>query len=322
MNLLRSHEGDGYPTEYLIARIRGRRAYLVKDWHNFLFNPDAPDAFLPVYYRELMAEYSGEGVWKRMLKEYRWIYFQMNSSLRNVFLPFFMYSEVKTIILCLRYKAGKESRSDVEGLLSYSLLAGKVKELLMKEAELPVIIEELEKKFLSLKAKSRSMEETFSEEGLKGVEEDLSNGFMEDMIRSKLHPVIKSFFAFLTDTKNIMFLYKHSRWEIKSEPAFLNGGNIDSESLKRTSKGGSISGILRLIYQLTGVRITEPRITDIQNALNTGMTKHIKGMSREDPDIGLVLDYLWKTYMEARNLSILFYGRDIEREYIKKELVI
>lgn len=322
MKLLHSPEGSGYPTEYLIARIMGRRAYLIKDWHDILMSPDRHESFLPDYYRELIAKFSREGVWNRMLKEFKWVYVQMNVTLKNVFLPFFIYAEVKTIILCLRYKTGTAHRADVEALLSYSLLSGKVKELLIKEAELAVIIAELEKKFLSFPANAKRMQETFSEEGLKGVEEYLSNRVIEDIIRSKLHPVIKHFFVFLIDIKNIVTLYKQVRWEIKTVPVFLERGNIDCASLKRISVSGDISGILRLIYQITGTRIKDPHVSEIQNALYKGMTRHIKLLARDNPDIGLILDYLWKTYMEARNLSILMYGKDIETKDIKKELVI
>ena len=93
MNLLQSPEGSGYPAEYLIARLQARRASFVKEWDDIISGPVTVETMLPAYYGDLVAEYAKESVWKRMLKEYRWVYLQMNRGLRNMFRPFFLYSE-------------------------------------------------------------------------------------------------------------------------------------------------------------------------------------------------------------------------------------
>ena len=54
----------------------------------------------------------------------------MNKTLRKVFFPFFIYSEIKTILWCLRYKMEKETRTDIEDILCFSLLSKEVKEAL------------------------------------------------------------------------------------------------------------------------------------------------------------------------------------------------
>ncbi len=321
MNLLQSPEGSGYPTEYLVARIRGRRVYLVKDWDDILSSPVPLETILPTYYREFVTEYAQEGVWKRVLKEFRWVYFQMNRKLRSIFHPFFTYSEIKTMVLCLRFETGKETKTDIEDILSFSLLSKEVKEVLKTRADLPFLLEEFERKFLSSWDKPRGLKEIFSEDGLKGIEEGLSSGFIEQIINSKLHPVLKNFFIFLIDIKNIMTLYKHMRWAVKTDPLLIQGGSISESTLMNTVHSGEISRVIRLVYQLTGTTVPETGASEIENTLFTGLTKYLRVKAIGSTDIGLILDYLWKIYIEAQNFSILLYSRDIERKSLRKELV-
>ena len=35
-----------------------------------------------------------------------------------------------------------------------------------------------------------------------------------------------------------------------------------------------------------------------------------------------ILDYLWRCSIEAMNLSVLYHGRDLEREAVTAELVL
>ncbi|UCD35691.1 MAG: V-type ATPase subunit [Nitrospiraceae bacterium] len=322
MNLLQRPEGSGYPSEYLIARIAGRRGHLIRDWDVILYHSGPPESLLPEHYRGLLAEHSEEGVWKRMLIEYRWVYDQMNKSLIHTFIPFFIYSEIQTVVLCLRHKMEKEDRADVGNILLFSLLSNKIKDVLMKEAELPLILEELDRKLFSFPPKSGGLQETFLKRGLKETEEALYSGLFEHVIGSRLHPVIKSFFVFLIDIKNIISVYKQLRWEVETGQEFLEGGRINRTVLKKTLSDGKISDISRFVYQVAGISIQEPRGSEIRNALYSGLTRNIKSMSRESSDIGLILNYLWTIQMEAQNLSIIFYGRDIERDNLKKEIVI
>jgi vacuolar-type H+-ATPase subunit C/Vma6 len=322
MNLLQIPKSSGYPTEYLVARIRGRRVHLVKDWEDILSDPVPVETLLPTYYKEFMTEHAREGVWKRLLKEFRWIYYQMNETLRDAFVPFFMYFEIKTILLCFRHRTEKESKTDIDDILSFSLLSREVKEVLKKEGELPLILEEFEKKYLSPTGKPRGLAEAFSKAGLKGVEEEMTNGFFEQMISLKLSPVINDFFVFLIDIKNIMALYKHEKWGIKTAPEFINGGGISRSVLRKTAQESGISGILRLVHQTAGVSVPEAGISQIENALLAGMTKEIKAAAIKSADTGLILDYLWKIYIEAQNFSVLLYSGTIERKDLRKELVI
>jgi vacuolar-type H+-ATPase subunit C/Vma6 len=322
VNILEIEEDRGYPTEYLLSRIRGRRVYLIKDWNTFLFSPTPLETLLGTHYRDLVTEYSKEGVWKAMLKEFKWAYLQMNKGLRNVFSPFFLYSEIKTIILCLRHKMEKDRKTDVEDILSFSLLSGDLKEVFRKDADLPFLLEEIERQFLPLSDNPEGLNVIFSKKGLKGVEEQLTDSLIEQIRTLSLHAVIKKYFVFLIDMRNVITLYKYVRWSVVNETVFVQGGSIQRSLLKDAAQRGDLSQVRRLIFELTGIMVEESGLSGVENVMLASLTKRLRILAKESYDIGLILDYLWKIYVEARNLAIILSCGDMERVTLKKELVI
>jgi hypothetical protein len=118
---IRDAPSDGYPTDYLIARIKGRGTALISDWRPHIENRLA----LPA---------TDEEIWGALLRELAWLHEQMNRQLRETFAPLFALFEIKTVILCLRNRAIR--RMDVvERLLKRSLLADEIKTTLLRGPE-------------------------------------------------------------------------------------------------------------------------------------------------------------------------------------------
>lgn len=69
------------------------------------------------------------------MREYRWVYFQMNEGLRKIFYPFFLYTELRTLFLCLRRKNDKPAKWADE-LLETSLLSNGLKKVLAESPDL------------------------------------------------------------------------------------------------------------------------------------------------------------------------------------------
>ncbi len=76
-----------------------------------------------------------------------------------------------------------------------------------------------------------------------------------------------------------------------------------------------------LVREFSGIKIETPDPTKVETSLYKGMTRFLKKEGREPFGAGPVLDYLWKCSLEAMNLSVLFYGKDLEREAVMAELV-
>jgi vacuolar-type H+-ATPase subunit C/Vma6 len=322
VELLQLPDFSGYPTEYLIARTRGKRAYLIQEWDTLLYAPEPSEALRSTRYGRLMSRYAEDAAWIEALHEYQWFYFQMNYKLRNIFRPFFLYHEIRTIMQCLRYKLGEDTAPERGMVLFFSLLSEKIKKILMNDEDLPSTLKALDKIFSSSDRKKTNLTEMFSEEGLKGVEQEISSRCFNRIMRSRLDPVMKSFFETLIDSINIMTVYKFLRWNMIIESLFIEGGSKSSTMLKRLIRTGRIPDITLFIKEITGLGIEEMTASIIENRLHLEVMKKTGRLKRDGSDIGIILDYLWKCSTEARNLGILLHGKNMDKDLLKEALAI
>ncbi|MEW6601619.1 MAG: V-type ATPase subunit [Nitrospirota bacterium] len=292
MEFLLEIEDRGYPTEYLLARIRGRRSALM-----------------------------GESVRMRFLREPAWIYHQMNNRLRNIFRPYFIYSELNTVLVCLRYRTAKGSSPETAHLLESSLLSDKMRDLMQHDADLTAVLKILEKRVSFIRYNAAGLERSFLEEGLKGVEQKITAALFEYILNMDTDPLLKRFFVYIIDARNIITLHKHLRWDTTSLPLFIEGGQIKKALLAGILRSYDTEALADLICRQTGIRVAEQDAARIDNALQRRLTGKIKKWERENPETGLVLNYLWWCATEAKNLSILHHGRGIGKDILKEELV-
>ena len=321
MKILKSTERSGYPSEYLLARLSGRRAYFMKDLDRLLYSHDPYKALREMKYAASVTSQTKGDVWKILLREYCWVYLQMDRGLRKVFQPYFVYAELKTLLTCLRYKTQKGSTSEIEHLLTFSLLSDDVKDMMKTVQDLPLLLKTFEKKFLLPAGLSAGLARLFLKEGLAGVEQRLTVITFSWIMNRDLHQAMKCFFTLTADLKNIMTAWKHLRWSIMSEPVLFQGGRIRKSLLLKIIGNREISEMIRFIHHYTGVIPQEPSLSHIEHVLLTGMTKQTRTLARAYPEIGPVLDYLWRCSLEAMNISMVLYGQEIDSAVIKSELI-
>jgi vacuolar-type H+-ATPase subunit C/Vma6 len=320
MEILQKIDEGGYPTEYLLSRIRGRRVSLVTDWEPLIFGAAPREQPSSLSQRWAMDDISSEGVWKHLQREFRWVYLQMNSTLKKIFRPFFIYTELRTLFFCFRYKTEKDTPK-IEKILSQSLLSKQCKETLRKSEDMRGCIKEMEDLFLALSPKFKGMQEIFAKKGLRGIEQHLTERYLEHVIQSDIHPVMGDFFSRIIDARNIITLYKNLRWELKNRPDFIRGGTIGHEKMNRIWEKGDLFEVLVLIRSFTGIEVQNPDATGVENSLYKAMTRYLKREGREPSGIGLILDYLWRCTIEARNLGILFHGKELDRNIVQSEII-
>ncbi len=283
MNILQRPPDRGYPTEYLLSRIRGRK----------------------VRYGDSIAGESPEGVWRRLLLEYRWVYSQMNKGLQDVFLPFFIYFELKTLFICLRYKSAGNLM--MPEMLKFSLLSEEVKELLKSDTDMSAVVGKIEKTLMPFSPGFSGLKEKFVTGDLMALEQKITNAFLEYAITACTHPLIRHLFAYIIDSKNIISLYKHLRWKM-GRPIFISGGSMPEKRLMRIFEGQDISGVLFLINKLTAIAIENIDASNVENSLHEGMTDFLKRNAADPLSIGVIVRYLWRCYLETINKNIAFYG--------------
>lgn len=319
--LLEEREEGGYPAEYLLSRIRGKRVSLITDWEPLICDKAALVSLFPSLSDGFASGASSVSIWKDLLAEYRWVYLQMEKSLRDIFRHFFFYSELRTLFFCLRLRAVGEGVK-MEQILAGSLFSKKLRKALVDSEDGQDMLEEVEEFFMSLSSGFRGLNDIYAKDGFRGVEQHLTNHYLEYVMDSDLHPVMREFFVRLVDARNVIALYKHLRWELKDVPYFIKGGSIKASRLRSILAREDIFEVMSIIRSLTGIIVKNPDPTGVENTLYRGMTRFLRKKGREISGIGFILDYLWRCSLEAMNLGILFHGKDMERDALRAELLL
>jgi len=320
MELLLDLEDRSYPMEYLLSRIRGRRAGLIRDWKTLLYEGAPLEGILSSRSRGGVAEASADAVWRRLMKEYRWVYGQMNRSLRESFSLFFLYAEIRTICICLRQMKDRKS-TRMEDLLGESLLSNKLRRACLSSTDSATAVDEISRIFSKLSPVFVGLPQSFANEGLRGVERRLTDRYLEYAAEQKLHPLIKTFMVRMIDARNLIRLAVSVQQEAVSAPDFIDFGSLPLEQLVRIEQQKDLLAAGELVRQYVGVKTELQDPAQVEQALYRATTRHLRQAGRDPLGIGMILDYLWRCSMEAMNLSILFYGKNAERDVIAGELV-
>jgi len=303
INLLEVPEIEGYPTDYLIARIKGKRASLILLMDKPTIVTSPLEYLQGTRYRGFIKEYSKDGVWYLLWSEYRWIYRQMNRGLREEFYYLFVYLELKRLIMCLRYRSQEGGEERVRSLLLFSLLLREIKKALIEE-DLPDIITALEYRGIT------GLKEAFSERGLPGVEGRLMDWFFDRVSSIKIHPLIRWFFTYVIDSINIVTLFKYLTWHIDDLPLFIRHGSLTEERLSRIWNQKKIETIILLLQGLTGILLDKVTGSNIGAVIKDGLIRKTAKIRREGSDEGLLLDYIIRLSHEVEEIGLFIYGNE------------
>lgn len=320
MDLLEYPEDRGYPTDYLLSRIKGRRGLLIRDWRPLIYDATPLESLSSSRYRGLISIKSPDTVWRFLVQEYRWVYVQMNGTLRRIFYPFFLYTELRTVFICLRH-AKEKSAGRTDELLAASLLSEEVKTVLATSVDIYAAIEGIERIFRAVSPNFGGLTGLLDEEGLRGVEQRLTNAYLVHTMSTELNPLIRDLFKRIIDSRNIMSLFKYQRLDSEAAPVFIPGGSIAVARLKEIIKKDETFAVPTLIRELTGIKTDKPDPTLIEGSLYKGITQFLRKKGKHPFGAEPIMDYLWRCSIEAMNLGVLFYGKDLERDIVTAELV-
>jgi vacuolar-type H+-ATPase subunit C/Vma6 len=320
MEILKKVHDHGYPTEYLLSRIQGRSAGFISDWRALIFS-DGPLTVPPSTWGGEGMPATPDGVWQLLSRKFTWAYHQMNSVLHDIFRPFFEYYELGNIFRCLRYKSAHADDA-IRGLLVSSLLSEAMKRRLLNSENLPSTIERIQEELALRSGRYGGLSEMFRQDGLRGVERFMTDTYLEETIDAKLHLVVREFFSYTIDSRNIMVLAKHLRWDGNLPPRFIRGGRMEERFFVRAAAKKDTAGVGAVIRRLTGRTMDSPLPVSLENSLLTGMKRFLHRARREPSGVGRILDYLWRCSLEARNLSTILTGREIGKETLAEEVIV
>jgi len=307
--LLEQPAGEGYPAEYLLARIRGRRANLVAA----RLAPIASE--LP-----MAGGMTASAAREQLRAEFCWVYRQMNEKLRETFAPLFFWFEVRTIIISLRFRRGGE-RGKATSLLAGSLLAAPVQGALTKDGEPAEVIDELAGMLATVAEPCRGLGTICRQQGWKDFEQGLATCYLERMTDPPVHPLLREFFRALIDLRNLVTLAKQLRWQLKGPPAFIRGGELALARLEKTRVEGTPAGLAALLGALPGMGALPAAPGNPEPLLLGWLTSKVRALGRDPLGCGLILDYLWNCSVEARRLGLLCHGEALDREILRAELI-
>ncbi len=307
MNLLANLPQRNYPTDYLLARLKGRKSLLINNWAVYLAKP-IPDSLT-----EMEA-------WQRLLLELRWVCRQMNKELRKTMAPLFFFFELRTLILSLRYKVAGEDKKNGE-LLALSLLPDALRSIMQQDVDLDQLLDKLANYFPASSKQLVGLPAVYGQVGLRGVEQMLNRCYLEQVVTTKLHPAVKSFLQYHIDFNNIIGLAKSFRWNLKTPPSFIKGGGIPLKQLLRSHSAGLFDGSLFSKKIHITKTISGEELALLENSFLKILSKHYQRMGRVSDPIHQIIDYLWRRYMEKRNLGLLVHGAAISTNLLAAELI-
>lgn len=306
MKLVRREAGEGYPREYLLARVKARRGKLIDDWRPLLAGGMPPGL-------------SEDDLWQDLLQEFDWLHRQMNAKLRNIFAPVFAVFEIDTLILCLRNLAAGRRESNAR-ILAFSLLPKKIKEILSHQENLTGALAALAAVWPGERKNLDNLARIQVERGTKGVEEELLRLHLESTVPATLHPLVRRWLVRLIDRRNMLVLFKHLRWHLATPPRFIQGGAIPPQKLAGLLEQGetsALAGPLRIRpgpgQELTG--------SWLESQLLRKISLDLRRAGRDPEGVGVILDYLWRRYLEAVNFRLLLRARDVPPDRLAAELL-
>ena len=285
-----------YPTDYLVARIRGKKANLIRNWQPLIADPDK------------IQFASDEEIWGKFSSELHWLYTQMNQKLRNIFDRIINYYEMQTLFQCLRFMEGGQKNVAME-LLSTSLVNDKIQKIVAQETPGENLITKLLNQMGITGHTAKRIHTEYSKNGLRSFENLLLTNFLGVTIKEKTHAAIRSFFIDITALRTTVSQSKQVRWQHKNPPEILPTGiKIKKDPL--LSHGG---------LSESGARKNEIQL--LETRLLAALTIKFQRLSRIKGDIAIIIAFLWESYIETKNLSTLLHGRTVSPERLAEELV-
>lgn len=282
MKLLHERKFEGFPCDYLYARIRCRRAALDLSGHSSWGRSGDPHVTLK--------------------SEYAWVYAQMDRRLRCLMLSVFEYLELRTLVIALRYLAAGD-RPAMDKQLELSLLHPQILKLLRESKRVAVVTAGLERLLVEEHPYFKGLAEIYLHQGPGGLEQTLVGGCLQQGITGSRSGQVRSFLLYLLDMRNLLALYKHLHWQVPVTPPLLTGGSLDNKTYEKIWVKKDLSSLLMLMGKRTGLK-GNPEADGVEQFMLRGLTTKLRREGRNSLQLGLLLDYLWRCQLTARNRGL------------------
>ena len=306
--LLRKN-GTGYPADYVIARIRGRRTR---------FAADRPALVTQAARRGT----SDEEIWRVVTGEFAWLHRQLTPDWRDAVAPLLALFELKTIVLAIRNTA-IDRQLAVRTVLERSLLSDPVRRAVADAPDVRAAVDALVIPLTRLAAPFGELATAYADDQLRGFEDTLMRVYLEQAAAAPLHPAVRAFLVSFIDARNVMVLYKQLRWNMASGDRFIAGGTLAPDVFEGARARRDPAAVDALVTHVTRRhgRGAAGREQALETVLLNSLTTRVDRARRDGDGVAAIVAYLWRVYVQARNLSILHHAGDVDAEAVQRELV-
>jgi len=306
----------GVPADCLLARLRGRRSFLVRDWDRLLLTGSPLQTLSPAPWRQTLPGTESQAL-QALQQEYFWVFSRMDGQLRRFMAPFFWLAEVRTLSVCLRLLSRGAAKLD--RLLTYSLLASTIKVLLRKADGCAPAVTGLTALLAGYDARFSKVGDIYLTGGSGALEAALHEISLAIISHMPLHPQMRRYIALVIDSRNLTTVAKRLRWQLGSIPPLLEGGTLPPPRLAKLFELKDNAGLLQLAMYLGGLapyRETD----DLERVLYEAQRRVIRRLARGADGVGVILDYLWRCGNEAANIGLLERLESMGSEHAEAEL--
>ncbi|MDA8098124.1 MAG: V-type ATPase subunit [Nitrospiraceae bacterium] len=317
--LLLQPRTEGYPVAYVLTRLRGRRSRLIREWKALIYDNEPAEYLASSRYDGFIRERTADGIWASLAREHRWVFTRSDEEVRSILAPYFLYAELRTIVIIIRSLSGGGG-TQPGTILENSLLNQEIQAALKRD-DAALVVKGLERNFSRWSAVFTGLSRIYGDGGIRELERELVSRTFSAILSGDLHVLVRQLFRRIIDSRNIIALFKSLRLENGTLPVFTKGGIIAPERLRTIHDRGDLAAVATLVRQASGIAISDPDPTKVEVSLYRGITRFLRQEGRDPLGIGVFVDYLWRCSLEVMNLSVVLAGKELEREAVVAEMV-
>jgi hypothetical protein len=316
MHLLKPIRQHEFPADFLLARLKGRSGRIRIDWNSLRAAADPVAWGHPGFLVPYLRAHLEDGPWKFLFHEFGWVRSRMNSRLRHIFFPVFLYFELFNLLAGLRCKEHGNLIGRIDFIGSYSLLDDSLFALIRTESSMERIIDHLAQSFAHIAPGFERAWQTYFQGGFSALDQAVFEVFFTHWSSRSLPVILKTFLQQLVDTTNLLGLYKAMLWNVEAPPATLPGGTLAPQSFVKAYEKGRMDTVLRK----AGMSEVDPEQESgagLESAVYLNLRKTLKRNIHEPSGVGYILYYIWEQYLFARRYSFMLRRKYSHEEFFQ-----
>ena len=316
MHLLKPVRQHEFPADFLLARLKGRSGRIRIAWNSLRAAADPAAWGHPGFMAPYLRAHQEDGPWIFLFNEFGWVQSRMNSRLRNIFFPVFLYFELFNLLAALRCKEHGNLIGRIDAIGSYSLLDDSLFGLIRTELSMERIIDHLAQSFAQVAPGFEGAWQTYFQGGFPALDQAVFEVFFTHW-SSRARPVIlKTFLQQLVDTTNLIGLYKAMQWNVETPPAPVPGGTLAPKFFVKAFEKGRMDTVLRKAG-MAELHPEQESGAGLESAVFLNLRKTLKRNVHEQSGVGYILYYIWEQYLFARKYSLLLRRKYFHEEFFQ-----